>query len=188
MSEELTSFIREKGVEAYVAEKKGDRITLSDDSKTETSLSEWAKTIPRGSFEPVEVYTSLLGEKRLLHAFCTSLRMKHLDGTKVKMVVVSYKDERLGAGEEGPSFYVTNMRFWKSKKVLQTQAMRWPIEGFHRDAKQSLVRGLPSEEDQGRQAPHRDGLLRLRPPAARLWLRQDHGEPESQSKNDLLKV
>ena len=65
--------------------------------------------------------------------------MKHLDGTKVKLVV-SYKDERLDAGnnEEGPSFYVTNMRFWESKKILQTQAMRWPIEGFHRDAKQSL--------------------------------------------------
>jgi hypothetical protein len=30
------------------------------------------------------------------------------------------------------------MRFWESKKILQTQAMRWPIEGFHRDAKQSL--------------------------------------------------
>ena len=48
------------------------------------------------------------------------------------------KVERLDAGGEGLSFYVTNMRFWKSKKVLQTQAMRWPIEGFHRDAKQSL--------------------------------------------------
>ncbi|MDG7016447.1 MAG: IS701 family transposase [Nitrososphaerota archaeon] len=137
MSEELTSFIREKGIEAYVAEEKGDRIVLSDDSKTETNLSDWAKTIPKESFEPVQVYTSLLGEKRTLHAFCTSVRMKHLDGTKVRMVV-SYKDERLDASGEGPSFYVTNMRFWESKKILQTQAMRWPIEGFHRDAKQSL--------------------------------------------------
>lgn len=39
---------------------------------------------------------------------------------------------------EGPSFYVTNMKNWESKKVLQTLAMRWPIECFHRDAKQSL--------------------------------------------------
>ena len=137
MSEELTSFLKEKGVEAYVSEEKGDRIMLSDDSRTETSLSDWARTIPRGSFEPVEVYTSLLGEERTLHAFCASVRMEHLDGTKVK-VVVSYRDERLGAGGEGPSFYATNMRFWESTKVLQTQAMRWPIEGFHRDAKQSL--------------------------------------------------
>jgi SRSO17 transposase len=137
MSEELTSFLREKGVEAYVSEEKGDRIMLSDDSNTETSLSEWAKTIPRESFEPVEVRTAILGEKKTFYAYCTSVRMKHLDGVKV-MLVVSYKDEKLDEGKEGPSFFVSNMRFWESKKILQTQAMRWPIEAFHRDAKQSL--------------------------------------------------
>jgi SRSO17 transposase len=137
MSETLTTCIKEKGIEAYVSEEKGDRIMLSDDSKTETNLSEWAKTIPRESFEPVEVRTAILAEKKTFYAFCTSVRMKHLDGTKVKLVV-SYKDKDLDAGKEGPSFYVTNMRFWESKKILQTQAMRWPIEGFHRDAKQSL--------------------------------------------------
>lgn len=137
MSEELPSFIREKGVEANVAEEEGDRIPLSGDSKTETSLSDRAKTIARGSFEPVEVHTSLLGEKRTFHAFYASLRMEHLRGTKAN-VVVSYKDERLDAGGEGPSFYVTNMRFWEPKKMLQTQAMRWPTEGFHRNATQSL--------------------------------------------------
>ncbi len=137
MSEELTTFLKEKGIEAYVSEEKGDRIMLSDDSRTETNLSEWAKTVPRESFEPVEVRTAILGEKRTFYAFCTSARMKHLDGVKV-MLVISYNDERLDQGNEGPSFYVTNMRFWESKKILQTQAMRWPIEAFHRDAKQSL--------------------------------------------------
>jgi len=136
MSEELTSFLVEKGIRAYVAEEKSDRIVLSDDSKTEMNLSEWAKTIPRESFEPVEMRTSILGEKRTFRAYCTSVRMKHLDGKKVKIVVSYEDDEKLDT--EGPSFYVTNMRFWESKKILQTQAMRWPIEGFHRDAKQSL--------------------------------------------------
>jgi SRSO17 transposase len=137
MSEELTDFVREKGIEAYVAEEKSDRMMLSDDSKTEVNLSDWARTIPRESFRPVEVHTSLLGEKRTFYAYCTSLRMKHLDGRKAR-IVVSYKDERLEAGTEGPSFYVTNMRFWEAKRILQTYAMRWSIEGFHRDAKQSL--------------------------------------------------
>jgi DDE superfamily endonuclease len=152
MSEELTSFIKGLGIGAYVAEEKGDRIVLSDDGRTETSLSDWAKTIPRESFEPglsfrtekrslqstsLEVYTSLLGEKRTFYAYCTSVRMKHLDGRKTRLVL-SYKDEKLGASTEGPSFYVTNMRFWETKKILQTYAMRWMIEGFHRDAKQSL--------------------------------------------------
>ena len=83
------------------------------------------------------MYTSLLGEKRTLYAFCASLRMKHLDGTKVKLVV-SYKEEKFDVGGEGLSLYIANMRFWESKKMLQTQAIRWPIEGYHRDAKQSL--------------------------------------------------
>ena len=134
MSEELTSFIREKGIEAYVAEEKSDRIVLSDDSKTEMSLLEFAKTIPMERFEPVEVYTSLLGEKRIFKAFCTSVRMKHLDGTKVRLVI-SYREDA-----KEPSFYVSNVRIWEAKKILQTYAMRWSIEGFQRDAKQTEPR------------------------------------------------
>src|SRR5712691_5109307 len=87
MSEELTDFLVEKGIEAYVAEEKGDRIVLSDDSRTEMSLTEFAKTIPTERFEPVEVYTSLLGEKRTFMAYCTSVRMKHLDGRKTRLVI-----------------------------------------------------------------------------------------------------
>ena len=133
MSEELTSFLKEKGIEAYVSEEKCDRIVLSDDSKTETSLSEFAKTIPKERFEPVEVYTSILGEKRTFYAFCISVRMKHLDGTKVKLVI-SYRED----SKEEPSFYVSDVRIWEAKRILQTYAKRWSIEGFHRDAKQSL--------------------------------------------------
>ena len=83
------------------------------------------------------MYTSLLGEKRTLYAFCASLSMEHLDRTRVKLVV-SYKEEKFDVGGEGLSLYIANMRFWESKKMLQTQAIRWPIEGYHRDAKQSL--------------------------------------------------
>jgi hypothetical protein len=134
MSEELTSFLKENGIEAYVSEEKGDRLVVSDDSKTEMSLSEFAKTIPMERFHPVEVYTSLLGEKRTFMAFCTSVRMKHLDGTKAKLVI-SYNSED---SKEEPSFYVSNVRIWEAKRILQTYAKRWSIEGFHRDAKQSL--------------------------------------------------
>ena len=42
MSEGPVSFVREKGIEAYVSEENGDRILLSDDSRTETNLTERA--------------------------------------------------------------------------------------------------------------------------------------------------
>jgi SRSO17 transposase len=134
----IISLVKSLGIEAYVTEEKSDRLILSDDSKRVMNLKEFEKTIPRGKFKPVEIYTSLLGEKRTYYAFCTTVRMNHLDGAKVKLVI-SYKDkpdlDRLG-GE--PSFYISNILVWESKKILQTYAYRWSIEGFHRDAKQSL--------------------------------------------------
>ena len=51
---------------------------------------------------------SLLGEKRTFLACCTSVKMKHLDGRKVKLVI-SYKWEG-GENEEEPSFYVSHER------------------------------------------------------------------------------
>ena len=136
MSRELIEYMNSLGIQAYVTEEKGDRIIISDDSRREMSLAEFAKTISRESFRPVEVYTSLLGEKRVFYEYCTSVRMKHLDGRKVRLAI-SYRNEKLD-DEEGPSFYVSNVRIWEAKKILQTYAMRWSIEGFHRDAKQSL--------------------------------------------------
>jgi SRSO17 transposase len=133
-SEALISVIKDLGIEAYVTEEKSDRVVLSDDSKTEMNLSEFEKTISRDKFTPVDIYTAILGKKETFYAFCTTVRMKHLDGVKVKLVI-SYRNKDLG-GE--PSFYISNVRIWESKKILQTYAFRWSIEGFHKDAKQSL--------------------------------------------------
>jgi SRSO17 transposase len=138
-SRELIEHLEGLKLEAYVTEERSDRVVLSDDSRIEMSLAEFAKTIPKERFEPVLVYTSILGEKRTFYAFCTSVRMKHLDGRKVKLVV-SYNHPELSLGGE-PSFYISNVRFWESKRMLQTYAARWSIEGFHRDAKQSLGLG-----------------------------------------------
>jgi SRSO17 transposase len=139
-SRELIEHLDGFKIEAYVTEERSDRVVLSDDSKIEMSLLEFAKTIHKERFEPVEVYTSILGEKRTFYAFCTSVRMKHLDGRKVKLVI-SYNHPELDLGGDPSSFYITNMRFWESKRILQTYATRWSIEGFHRDAKQSLGLG-----------------------------------------------
>jgi SRSO17 transposase len=133
-SEALISVIKDLGIKAYVTEEKSDRVVVSDDNRTEMSLSEFEKTISRDTFSPVEIYTAILGKKETFYAFCTTVRMKHLDGVKVRLVI-SYRNKEL-QGE--PSFYISNVRIWEAKKILQTYAYRWSIEGFHKDAKQSL--------------------------------------------------
>lgn len=136
--EGLISLAKSLGIESYVTEEKKSNLIVSDDSKTKMNLFEFEKTIPRDKFRPVTIYTSLLGEKKTYYAFCTTVRMNHLDGVKVKLVI-SYKDEKLDLGGDGePAFYISNIIVWESKKILQTYAFRWSIEGFHRDAKQSL--------------------------------------------------
>ena len=96
------------------------------------SGSHWSSEIV--SLSSVE---SLLGEKRRYYAFTTTVRMNHLSGTRVRLVI-SYKDEELDKKGGEPSFYISNILVWEAKKILQTYAFRWSIEGFHRDAKQSL--------------------------------------------------
>ncbi|MDG7038386.1 MAG: transposase [Nitrososphaerota archaeon] len=91
--------------------------------------------MPRDKFMPVKIYTSMKGEERIYFAYCTSVRMVHLNGTKVRLVVILYDNRELTVK---PSFYMSNMRIWEAKKALQTYALRWSIEGFNRDAKESL--------------------------------------------------
>ncbi|MDG7036761.1 MAG: transposase [Nitrososphaerota archaeon] len=99
------------------------------------TLAEFEKGVPRDKFMPVKIYTSMKGEERIYYAYCTTVRTVHLNRAKVRLVVISYDNREL-AGR--PSFYVSNMRIWGANKVLQTYALRWSIEGFHRDAKESL--------------------------------------------------
>lgn len=133
-SRELIEHMRKLGIRAYVTEEENARLVISDDSRTKMTLAEFEKGVPRDKFMPVKIYTSMKGEERIYYAYCTSVRMVHLNGTKVRLVI-SYDNREL-AGK--PSFYVSNMRIWEAKKVLQTYALRWSIEGFHRDAKESL--------------------------------------------------
>ncbi|MDG6905018.1 MAG: IS701 family transposase [Nitrososphaerota archaeon] len=128
--EGLISLAKSLGIEAYVTEE----VNESHPLRRQQDKDKFEKTIPRDRFRPVEIYTSLAGEKKTYFAYSTTVRMNHLDGVKVKLVI-SFKDNDLG-GE--PSFYISNVLVWEAKKILQTYAFRWSIEGFHRDAKQSL--------------------------------------------------
>ncbi|MGI0080548.1 MAG: IS701 family transposase, partial [Nitrososphaerales archaeon] len=135
--EGLISLAKSLGIEAYATEEKKSNLILSSDSKTKMNLIEFEKTIPRSKFKPVEIHTSLLGEKRSYYAFSTTVRMNHLDGVNVRLVI-SYREKELDGKGDEPSFYISNVKVWEAKKILQTYAFRWSIESFHRDAKQSL--------------------------------------------------
>lgn len=70
--EGLISLAKSLGIEAYVTEEKSTNLILSDDSKTKMNLREFEKTIPRDRFRPVEIYTSLAGEKKTYFACSTT--------------------------------------------------------------------------------------------------------------------
>lgn len=85
----LFEHIRQLGIEGWVTQAKSNRVITSDDSITEMNLSEFVKTISnkKDRFKPLEIYTSLAGEKKTYYAFTTSVRMKSLDGRKFRLVI-----------------------------------------------------------------------------------------------------
>lgn len=98
-----------------------------------TSLSEWAKTIPKEEFAPVEVHYKR--EKRTFYCYCKDLVLKNLGRVNV---FVSYKKPDLSGD---PVFLCSNRCDWGAVRIARTYAKRWRIDAFYRDAKQSLGLG-----------------------------------------------
>ncbi|MHB8566717.1 MAG: hypothetical protein ACYC7D_01545 [Nitrososphaerales archaeon] len=106
-------------------------------SEPPTSPSLKRRSQETNSNQSREIYIAILGKKEAFYAFCTTVRMKHLDGVKVRLVI-SYRNGELSVES---SFYISNVRIWEPEKILLTYAYRWSIGGFHKDAKQSLGLG-----------------------------------------------
>ncbi|MGI0085300.1 MAG: IS701 family transposase [Nitrososphaerales archaeon] len=109
---------------------KSDRVVLMPSGWT--SLSEWAKTLPKDKFKPVNVWYEK--KKHVFYCCAANLKMRSLDGRRVR-IVVSYDNKEL---EDDPHFYCTNRLDWNIYQILSLYARRWRVDVFYRDSKQNL--------------------------------------------------
>lgn len=107
---------------------KSNRLVLLKDGWT--NVSEWARTVPKEKFKPVEV--RYRREKRTFYCYNKDLVMKNLGRVNV---LVSYRKPDLSGD---PVFLCTNRCDWDAVRIARTYAKRWCIDAFYRDAKQSL--------------------------------------------------
>lgn len=85
---ELIEHIEALGIKEWVTQAKCDRVVMSDDGITKTSMADYARTIPEEQFfKPVEIYTSSFGKKTTYWAYCTTVRMKFLNERKARLVI-----------------------------------------------------------------------------------------------------
>jgi len=107
-------------------------------------LIDFAKSLPRNLFKPVQVQTRQ-GESREYWCFSKTVKVK--DWKKVR-IVISYDNENL---EGEPIFLVTNKKNWtQPAKTVQLYMYRDPIEHFIRDGKQEI--GLESSQQRGQES------------------------------------
>jgi SRSO17 transposase len=109
---------------------KSDRVVLMP--RGWTSLSDWAKTLPKDKFEPVNVWYEK--KKHVFYCYATNLKMRSLDGKRTRIVVSYDNKELLG----DPHFYCTNRLDWNIYQILSLYARRWRVDVFYRESKQNL--------------------------------------------------
>jgi DDE superfamily endonuclease len=109
---------------------KSDRVVLMPNGWM--SLSEWSKTLPKDKFKPVNVWYEK--KKHVFYCHATNLKMRSLDGRRVR-IVVSYDNKELNGD---PHFYSANRLDWNIYQILSLYARRWRVDVFYRDSKQNL--------------------------------------------------
>ena len=109
---------------------KSDRVVLMPNGWM--SLSEWAKALSKDKFKPVNVWYEK--KKHVFYCYAANLKMRSLDGRRVR-IVVSYDNKELNGD---PHFYCTNRLDWSIYQILSLYARRWRVDVFYRDSKQNL--------------------------------------------------
>ncbi len=109
---------------------KSDRVVLMPNGWM--SLSEWAKALSKDKFKPVNVWYEK--KKHVFYCYAANLKMRSLDGRRVR-IVVSYDNKELNGD---PHFYCTNRLDWNIYQILSLYARRWRVDVFYRESKQNL--------------------------------------------------
>jgi SRSO17 transposase len=109
---------------------KSDRVVLMPNGWM--SLSDWSKTLPNDKFKPVNVWYEK--KKHVFYCCAANLKMRSLDGKRVR-IVVSYDNKEL---KGDPHFYCTSRLDWNIYQILSLYARRWRVDVFYRESKQNL--------------------------------------------------
>jgi SRSO17 transposase len=125
-SKELTDHIESYGKD-WISIAKLNRVVLWNGNKIK--LGDFVtKTIPWESYKRLEV------NGKLFWYFTKSVTFK----TNGKVRIVSTFEEKDGVREKYPTVLVTNRTDWNVTKIIKNYTLRWSIETFFRDSKQSL--------------------------------------------------
>ncbi len=128
-NEDNTSHIESLGKD-WVFESASDRLVMMP--KGWVHLSDWARTLPREKFKPVEV--SYQTKKHTYWCCSKNVTMSKMGDRRVN-ILVSYDNPEL---KGDPKFLATNRLDWDEFRIVRTYAKRWQIDAFYRDAKQNL--------------------------------------------------
>ncbi|HJT09175.1 MAG TPA: IS701 family transposase [Candidatus Nitrosotalea sp.] len=125
-AKELTDHIESYGKD-WISIAKLNRTVLWNGKKIK--LGEFVtKTIPWTSYKRLEV------KGKIFWYFTKSVTFK----TNGKVRIVSTFEEKEGVLEKYPTVLVTNRTEWDVTKIIKSYMLRWNIETFFRDSKQSL--------------------------------------------------
>lgn len=125
-AKELTDHIESYGKD-WISVAKLNRVVLWNGNKIR--LGEFVtKTIPWESYKRLEV------NGKIFWYFTKSVTLK----TNGRVRIVSTFEEKEGDIEKHPTILVTNRMDWNVTKIIKNYILRWSIETFFRDSKQSL--------------------------------------------------
>lgn len=111
----------------WISVAKLNRIVLWDGKQI--NLKDFVtKTIPKAAYKRLEV------KGKVFWYFSKTVTLKSLG----KVRIVSTFEEKNGKIATEPTVLVTNRKDWNAKKIMETYSIRWEIETFFRDGKQSL--------------------------------------------------